>query len=65
MCWRAVDLRLRALLRPVCLLPSRAALSLSLVRYSVAVRLRVVLLGYPVGSVPSSLVVRPRFVRCG
>lgn len=55
MCWRLSDLRLRAWRLSACLLSYRAALSLPLVRYSVEVRLRGVLLGYSViGSVPLS-----------
>lgn len=55
--WEAratTDLRLRALRRSVCLLPCCAALSLPLVRYSGAVRLRAVLLGCSVDAVPPS-----------
>lgn len=52
---REDDLRLRADRRFACFPSCRAALSLPLVRYSVEVRLRCVLLDYLViGSVPSS-----------
>lgn len=60
------NLRLLAWRRCARLLLACAAHSPSLIRYSMAVRLRAVcLLDYPVGSVPSSLVVRPRLVRFG